>query len=246
MFAALFALACAGADSGEVHHARPGGSEAMGGDSESAGRDSAVIQTPCPPGMALVATTCMDTYEAPGQAGDLPLVMFTFLEAEAWCAAREKRLCTDAEWQWACEGGEGRAYPYGSEHQPGACNDEETWRTYDQSELNRWPSSASTPEIDSLSALWAAAGGAADHVASLYQAEGSGDSADCVNDFGVYDLVGNVEEWTTRADGGEPDFHGALKGRYWAESRTCSSTVTTHGDGFRFYEIGFRCCQDAM
>jgi formylglycine-generating enzyme required for sulfatase activity len=76
----------------------------------------------------------------------------------------------------------------------------------------------------------------------LYQGEGGGENAGCVNEYRVFDLVGNVEEWTRRADGAGTDFHGALKGRYWAESRTCQSTVTTHGDTFRFYEIGFRCC----
>jgi formylglycine-generating enzyme required for sulfatase activity len=81
-------------------------------------------------------------------------------------------------------------------------------------------------------------------VEALYQGEGGGNNPGCVNDFGVYDLVGNAEEWTLRADGGSTDFHGALKGRYWAESRTCQSTVTTHGDTFRFYEIGFRCCAE--
>jgi len=61
---------------------------------------------------------------------------------------------------------------------------------------------------------------------------------------GAYDLCGNVEEWTRRRDGGEPQFHGKLKGRYWAETRTCQNGVISHGDGFRFYEIGFRCCRD--
>ena len=84
----------------------------------------------------------------------------------------------------------------------------------------------------------------ADHVEAIYQGEPSGSNAGCVGPAEVYDLVGNVEEWTRRRDGGVPDFHGSLKGRYWAESRTCQSRVTTHGDYFRFYEIGFRCCLD--
>lgn len=200
---------------------------------------------PCPGGMALVEATCMDVYEAPNRAGELPLVMYTWEEAGAWCGARGKRLCTDAEWQTACEGGSGRAYPYGDSPEPGRCNDEETWLVYSQDELNAWPSSASATGVESLDALLAAAGSAASEVRDLYQGEGGGVNAGCVNHYGVYDLVGNVEEWTTRADGGETSFHGNLKGRYWAESRTCQSNVTVHGDTFRFYEIGFRCCGDA-
>ncbi len=202
----------------------------------------------CPPDMVELDTVCMDRYEAPNRPGELPLVMYTFVEAEAWCAARGRRLCFDDEWQSACEGPEGLRYPYGDDHRPGVCNDDELWRAYNQSRLNRWPPSASNPEIDSLEELFEAAGAlsadAAEHLEWLYQGEPAGANPGCVGPAEVFDLVGNVEEWTRRRDGGSRDFHGALKGRYWAESRTCQSRVTTHGDGFRFYEIGFRCCQD--
>jgi formylglycine-generating enzyme required for sulfatase activity len=171
--------------------------------------------------------------------------MYTFVQAEDWCEARGKRLCFDDEWTAACAGAAGTAYPYGATRQPGVCNDEEIWRVYDQSLLNQWPPAASSTAVDSLDQLWAAAGAAADHVQDLYQGEAGGANAGCTNESGVFDLVGNVEEWTRRRDGGMTDFHGSLKGRYWAESRTCQSAVISHGDGFRFYEIGFRCCRMA-
>ncbi len=200
----------------------------------------------CPADMALVDGTCMDLYEAPNVAGALPLVMYTFDEAEAWCAARGRTLCLDTTWETACAGSAAASYPYGDTHQSGVCNDDETWLTYDQSKLSAWPASASATDVDNLEALLAKAGqtasASAEHVEALYQGEGSGENAGCVGEHGVFDLVGNVEEWTRRADGGSASFHGNLKGRYWAESRTCQSDVTVHGDSFRFYEIGFRCC----
>jgi formylglycine-generating enzyme required for sulfatase activity len=205
---------------------------------------------PCPADMAPVGAACMDRYEAPNIAGAAPLVMYTFVEAEAWCAARGRRLCFDDEWLAACAGAAGDAYPYGDVHAPGTCNDDATWRAYNQTLLNGWPAAASAPEVSSLAALLAAARAtgasgtsAADHVEALYQGTGGGERAGCVRD-GVHDLVGNVEEWTRRRDGGAPQFHGNLKGRYWAEARTCQSNVLVHGDTFRFYEIGFRCCLD--
>ena len=240
------------------HDSLPGDSEADADTDSDSDADSDAdtdadtdTQGPCPPDMALVGKACMDLYEAPNRRGGLPLVMYSFDEAEDWCEARDKRLCGDDEWEQACAGSQGLAYPYGDTHQPGVCNDEETWRVYNQDELNHWPSDASEPGIETLEELFATASSlgsgaiAADEVESLYQGEGGGDNPGCVGVAGVFDLVGNVEEWTRRADGGSASFHGELKGRYWAESRSCQSGVTTHGDSFRFYEIGFRCCRDA-
>ncbi len=224
------------------------------GNVDSSGADSGPTDTqqppPCGTGGTPVAGACMDLYEAPNRIGAPPLVMYTFDEAEAWCDARGKRLCFDDEWEAACEGPGATAYPYGPEQVPGVCNDEETWIVYSQDKLNGWPSRASTPEVSTLEDLWASARaeGANDtvveHLQELYQGEGGGDNAGCVGPLGVYDLTGNVEEWTRRRDGGQTSFHGNLKGRYWAETRTCQSDLTSHGDGFRFYEIGFRCCWD--
>ena len=208
---------------------------------------------PCPAGMELVGNACVDRYEAPNTAGADPLVMYSFYEAEAWCQQRGKRLCFDDEWTLACATSAGLSYPYGSTHQPGVCNDDKIWKVYSQTKLNGWPSSASAPTIGSLADLLAAASAAsaagqiaADHVQSLYQAEPSGAKQGCRTvQHAVYDLCGNVEEWTRRRDGGSgAEFSGNLKGRYWAEARTCQSGVTTHANAFRFYEIGFRCCRD--
>jgi len=215
--------------------------------------DASYDASPCPENMVLVDAvgTCMDLYEAPNQPDALPLVMYTFDEAEAWCVARDKRLCFDDEWLVACEGATAFPYPYGDTHVPGQCNDDEVWRTYNQSLLNGWPPSASSSEVDSLEQLFeiaraisANASAAADHVESLYQGEAAGANQGCVGEHGVFDLVGNVEEWTRRREWSDPLFQGNLKGRYWAESRTCQSGVRTHGNAFRFYEIGFRCCRD--
>ena len=110
----------------------------------------------CPADMVPVGATCMDRYEAPNLEGELPLVMFTFDESEAWCGARGKRLCFDDEWSLACGGEAGTAYPYGDAHRPGVCRDDARWRAYDQPLLNGWPR-VSTPEIDRLETLLDAA-----------------------------------------------------------------------------------------
>jgi formylglycine-generating enzyme required for sulfatase activity len=226
--------------------------DATGGTTHDAAPDGSDAEGPCPTDMLEVGSFCIDRFEAPNVPGAVPLVMYTFDESEAWCESRGKRLCFDDEWTAACAGAAGTKYPYGDDHQPGVCNDDELWKTYDQSKLDGWPWTVSTPEIETLDELLAAARAvsagatvAADHVEDLYQGEVGGANVGCTNETQVFDLTGNVEEWTRRRDGGSgPDFSGSLKGRYWAEARTCQSAVESHGDGFRFYEIGFRCCRD--
>lgn len=217
--------------------------------------DTEKLPGPCPAGMLLVQPDhgveafCMDTYEAPNVEGELPFVMFNLSQSEAWCEARSKRLCYDDEWQAACEGLEKTSYPYGEEREPGVCNDDETWLTYNQSLLDLWPWSMDFTTVERLDELlqFVSTTGtngerAADHVEALYQGEEGGQNPGCTNEHGVMDTIGNVEEWTLRRDGGLTDYHGNLKGRYWADTRDCQDNITSHGDGFRFYEIGFRCC----
>ncbi|HPB97003.1 MAG TPA: SUMF1/EgtB/PvdO family nonheme iron enzyme [Polyangiaceae bacterium] len=220
-------------------------------DAQEEASEDAFDAGPCPEDMVLVEQTCIDRFEAPNRQGASPLVMFHFLEAESWCETRGKRLCFDDEWTRACGGPQGHSYPYGDSHVSGECTDDKAWRAYEQQLLNGWPWSIATDVIESLEALLeavrskgAGAKAAADHVAWLYQAEPSGSKQGCTAGEGTYDLAGNVEEWTRRRSGGTTGYHGNLKGRYWAESRTCQQSVTTHGDTFRFYEIGFRCCKD--
>lgn len=207
----------------------------------------------CPPNMLAVEDFCIDTFEAPNQAGALPLVMYTYHEATAWCAQRAKRLCFDDEWTQACGGAAQSTYPYGNKHMAGVCNDEETWIAYNQSLLDAWPTDVSTPDITSLQQLLDAArassssgADSANHVEFLYQGEPSGDNTGCVSPDGILDLCGNIEEWTQRRTSGGAGFDGNLKGRYWAESRTCQQAILSHGNGFRFYQLGFRCCSDQI
>jgi formylglycine-generating enzyme required for sulfatase activity len=179
------------------------------------------------------AAFCMDVYEAPNVRGALPWVLQTAYEGEAWCEARGKRLCTEDEWLRACEGAEGRRFPYGNEHRPGACNDARSWRPV------RWPALAQWPRRAAL-----------DEALRLYQAEPSGERAGCVSPDGVYDLTGNVAEWVRRSDAApRPGYDHVLKGCYWAGCYhdpvpSCGFTNHAHPGTFRTYEAGFRCCAD--
>src|SRR4051812_43381789 len=56
---------------------------------------------------------CMDVFEAPNARGAKPIVMKSGVEAAAWCARRNKRLCSEGEWESACEGDAMRPWVYG-------------------------------------------------------------------------------------------------------------------------------------
>lgn len=187
---------------------------------------------PCAEDMADIGAYCMDRYEAPNELGADPLVMESAVSAEAWCDERGKRLCTEDEWDTACAGTSNALYPYGDVHTPSRCNDDKTWRVVSEAALNTWPSST-----------------AANEVAELWQGATSGSYPECVSDYGVFDLTGNVEEWVVRTRAHAHSNPHVLKGCYWAgcfggSKPTCASTNPAHADGFRYYETGFRCCKD--
>lgn len=169
---------------------------------------------------------CMDQYEAPNQAGARPIVMVDFFQAEAWCAQRSKRLCTEQEFETACEGPRLEPYFYGSRVDKKVCNSDKGWKQFDAAKLN--------------------AGGATakQEVKRLWQGTASGQKAACRTRDGVYDLLGNVEEWVRSRSSRK--WPGALMGGFWAKPWTgCRGTNDAHEPKFVFYQTGFRCCKDA-
>lgn len=170
--------------------------------------------------------TCMDVYEAPNVRGSRPLVMKSGVEAERFCGAQGKRLCSEIEWESACEGDAHKPWVYGWKSDATSCNSGKGWRPFDVEALNAGGARAQA-EVD-----------------KLWQGEGSGARAACVSQDGIYDLVGNVEEWVTARP--TRPFRLAMMGGFWAKPWTgCRGTNDAHEPGFKFYEVGFRCCKDA-
>ncbi len=168
---------------------------------------------------------CIDRFEYPNRKGEYPVIYVNWFDSNKLCEEEGKRLCTEDEWTFACEGEDALPYPYGYDRDADACLVDKPWRWFDP----------------------AAYGGKKDAIIReldrLWQGVPSGALPKCVSPFGVHDMTGNVDEYTKSASRtGSP---AALKGGYWGPVRTrCRPTTRAHGPLHAFYQQGFRCCRN--
>jgi hypothetical protein len=166
---------------------------------------------------------CIDRFEYPNRKGEYPLILVSWHEAGALCAAQSKRLCTEDEWTFACEGDEATPYPYGFVRDQSACITDKAWRPFEGSWFGGRATEAAKRELD-----------------RLWQGVPSGSQPKCKSPFGVYDMTGNVDEWTRSV---LPGRQSILKGGYWGPVRTrCRPSTRAHGETHIFYQEGLRCC----
>lgn len=169
---------------------------------------------------------CMDRYEYPNEKGAYPWIMISWYEAEDLCAEEGKRLCTEDEWTFACEGEEATPYPYGYTRDSTACVIDKTWRPYHETAMRPRDGQNAAAELD-----------------RLWQGVPSGSQPRCKSVFGVYDMTGNVDEWTRTSR--ENERPSILKGGYWGPVRTrCRPSTRSHDENHIFYQQGTRCCSD--
>ncbi len=170
---------------------------------------------------------CVDRFEYPNIKGQYPIIYASFYEAEELCERSGKRLCTEDEWSFACEGEQAKPYPYGDgyDRDPETCITDRGWRAYDESNMVPRDGAAAAAEMD-----------------RLWQGKASGEQTACRSELGVYDMTGNVDEWATSTRGDRPSI---LKGGYWGPVRTrCRPSTRGHDQNHMFYQQGFRCCAD--
>ncbi len=170
---------------------------------------------------------CIDRYEYPNVEGENPMIVVSWNEAKAVCKKGGKRLCTEAEWTFACEGEEGLPYPYGYERDGEACVLDRPWHPFKPDALAPRDGERAREELE-----------------RLWEADPSGSHAKCKSPFGVYDLTGNVDEWTTSVQTA-PKYKSVLKGGYWGPVRArCRPATRAHDENFVAYQQSFRCCAD--
>ncbi len=174
---------------------------------------------------------CMDRYEWPNQKGELPALLVSWVDAKKQCESIGKRLCTENEFNFACEGEAMLPYTYGYARDPAKCNIDRPYRKREK-KLIKYAACMKKPECKA-------------ELERLDQRLPTGSMPACVSPFGVYDLNGNINEWVFRPKEKPPNRSG-LKGGWWGPVRgRCRPTVGFHKEEDYGYEEGFRCCKDA-
>lgn len=158
---------------------------------------------------------CIDREEYVKPGETLPLANQSWTSAGEVCKERGMRLCLESEWQFACEGPEMHPYPYGD----GFTRD------------------ATACNIDRMD-LGKPGAGLRDLRAPI------SDYPKCVSPFGVHNMSGNIEEWSTLDKGVAPD-RSSMKGAWWLPGKnTCRAATLGHGEVYNGKQVGVRCCKD--
>jgi hypothetical protein len=195
------------------------------------------------------ARFCIDIFEFPNKACELPFVFVSPVQAKRICEAQGKRLCAQEEWNLACRGdpagGPDRLYAYGEALDLTVCN------------TNKSRLGSSRPcDVSTNETLWTTCG---------TNTEPSGAFRRCRSRFGVFDQHGNVAEIMTRVEPADGEVKSQLKGSaffyvevaekptapggYWTKYPDhCNFDPRWHVENLETaahmnYHLGFRCCK---
>lgn len=145
----------------------------------------------------------------------LPQVNVDAYQAEAICKKDGARLCYESEHQMSCQGWDLRPYPQGWTRQ---CGDGQCNCdiSTDLGPVEHRTDHRKTPE----------------------------ETAGCVSQWGVLNLVGDVDEWWMK-DQSASKYAYVLRSGHWMPVRDrCDGATIAHGPLYSNNSAGFRCCVD--
>lgn len=164
---------------------------------------------------------CIDRFEYPNQRNVTPTKNVNWLEAQEMCAKSHKRLCTESEWERACKG---------------------PWSLM----VNQQFPYGSTWKINACNVK---------NFNSLTDDDRNGDISEsgsfpeCSSSEGVFDLTGNLQEWTSsKGHLAGTEAKNILKGGSYLTPKFQSrcSYVREEAPSLKGDDIGFRCCKDPL
>lgn len=208
---------------------------------------SAAVQSPCPQDMTLIRggnfifgsdrndrgrndlveaqaqlipiqSFCIDPYEYPNRKGALPKVQTSWREAQALCTKRGKRLCLQEEWERACKG-------------PSSAKQNirypygKTWNFKMCNTQKKLSSGETQPR----------------------KLAKSGSFPKCKTSEGIFDLSGNIDEWTQSLGRFNTESRITKGGSYLRPGhQTRCSSIREVLLSTKEQDLGFRCCKDAI
>ncbi len=222
-----------------------------GKDDDCDGKTDEGCSLDCPEGMVAVGRQfCIDRYEASkpdatatsqgadssravSAKGVLPWRVYANNSlsealgiARAACVASGKRLCTPSEWTRACRGPDDHEYSYGDEYEAATCNG-----------IDAFCPGTPYPHCR-----------AANSGSTNFHLVPTGTFSGCTNAYGVYDINGNLWEFTDTAT---PTARGGAFNCSDSEVLHKCGALPEGGSGQHIGNwgpsaIGFRCCSDGL
>lgn len=151
--------------------------------------------------------------------GNHPVVQVSQRDAAAWCRWAGMRLPSEAEWEFAARGSDGRRYPWGNQ-----------------------PPQQSKPFRANFGTVACCAPDRSD---GYERTAPIGRYAQGISPFGIADMAGNVWEWTSTKHPGNPRWI-AIRGGGWGNNPWCLRSAYRHGNppDIGLDMVGFRCAAD--
>lgn len=147
-------------------------------------------------------TVCVDAYEYPNKADELPRDMVSQEQAASLCQQEGKHLCSLAEWQAACKSKDNTRYSYGNSYKQNKCN------------------------------------------TNTKAAKRSGRKEQCRSWYGMYDMNGNLWEWTSSTSKDRPNMYLVAGGAWNTNNESkCTDNKFSFYPQNQYPNVGFRCCK---
>ena len=197
---------------------------------------------------------CIDKYEWPNKEGQVPQDWLTWYDAKRLATAAGKRLCTSHEWTLAAEGPDLHPLPYGDGYHRDKtkCNFDRKYTEVTQTDMFK------ALGLHGINVMLSKRPDDKESRALRMFLVPSGSMPDCVSDYGVHDMSGNIDEWVVNEASilmaCPPEiiaknqcmnlsYHsGLMGGHVWHVRNNGFSMTTAHYPGFGWYETGARFC----